>query len=52
MRATLFISGAEVGRAAVAVVVAYLRDGVELPEEHADTAIVDASFGGAAGVCT
>lgn len=54
MRAALFISGAEVGRAAVKSMVAYLRDGVELPEKSiANTAIVDASNWEAAGVvCT
>lgn len=53
-KAALFISGAEVGKAAVESMVANLRDGVELPPESiADTEIVDASNWESAGVvCT
>lgn len=54
MKAALFISGAEVGRAAVKSMVDYLRNGVALPEKSiANTEIVDATNWESAGVvCT
>ncbi|MDN4482260.1 substrate-binding domain-containing protein [Demequina lignilytica] len=53
-KAALFISGFEVGKAAANSMIAYLRDGTELPPKSiADTHIVDAETWEEAGVvCT